>query len=174
MKVFVLAAAAAAVAMPASPATGTNENTIIVGAPTIPQWSRTVGAKLERNLRAIQATPLADVRIPSGVVSLRFHCSEEGVPTAIEYTQRSDSADLNAIARRSVAKLRNLHPLPAGVGDHQVFEATIIVASDRDQFDRQLAAFRERAAAQYALGSPRPNVLALAVGLNPQAHAYRL
>lgn len=165
MKVLVLAAVAAAFVVPGSSIARSPDDTIVVdAAPTVADWSNTVSAQLGRNLRAIASAPLQHTAIPTGMVSLRFHCNEEGRPTAIAFSHRSDSAGLDAIARRTVARLRNMHPLPAGVGEGQVFEATILVASDSYEYGRQLAQLRQR---QLDARGQSPQVLALVTALNP-------
>ena len=169
MKVLVLAAVAAAFVVPAASSARSSEDTIIVGAaaPTVADWSSTVSAQLNRNLRAIAAAPLQHTVIPPGMVSLRFHCSDEGKPTDIAFSHRSDNAGLNAIARRTVSRLRNMHPLPAGVAEGQVFEATILVASDGREYNRQLALLRQRQ--QDVRG--QAEVLALVTAFNPSTRA---
>lgn len=169
MKVLVLAAVAAAIAVPGASSARLPEDTIIVGAPpTVAVWSSMVSGQLDRNLRAVASAPLQHTVIPTGVVSVRFHCSDEGRPTAIELSQRSANAGLNSIARRAVSRLRNMHPLPAGVADGQVFEATILVASDSYEHNRQLAALRQR---QQESGGQTPEVLAFVTTLSPSTRA---
>ena len=152
MRLIALAAIAAAIGVPTSSAAN-QDHTIVVGnAPTVAQWSNTIGSKLERNLSRMPATP-------EGMVSVRFRCSEEGRPTAIKMWQTSDSARLDDVARRTVANLKSMHPLPQGIGEDQVYEATIIVAATQYDLDRQIKQL------QIALATrgPTANVLAFVV-----------
>jgi periplasmic protein TonB len=148
MKLVTLAVIAAAIVVPNSTKANTSHSDIIVAAPSVAEWATNVGAGLRRNLSTISAKPLRHTKLPDGLVAVRFKCSEDGTASAIEIAQNSSSSNLNAAARRAVSRLRHMHPLPAGIGENQVYEAVISVASDSYEFDRQMAKYREARAQQ--------------------------
>lgn len=153
MKVLVLAAVAAAISAPAPVAAKQNNNLIaIVAAPSVEEWSETVSARLLRNAQQVPSNR-------RGVALVRFRCSDEGRPTAVEMYQGSGNRRLDRLAMQAVTNLRGMHPLPAGIGKEQVYEAAIIVAPTQYQLDREI----KRMALARSTGGSDPAVFALTV-----------
>jgi hypothetical protein len=93
--------------------------------------------------------------MPEGLMAVRFKCSDNGRPRSVQISMHSGNADFDASGRQMIASIKNLHPLPAGVGHDQVFEATIQVAGSLAEYNHQLARWHQhqilaRAASQQA------------------------
>lgn len=69
-----------------------------------------------------------------GLTQVFFECGPDGKPAKIRLGRKSGVFS-GATARRAVANLRSLHPLPQGVPHDQIFLANVIVAADREQFE---------------------------------------
>lgn len=136
MKVFVIAAVAAAFVVPSN-ALAKQSNEIVVAVPSVAEWSDAVGEKLDRHLRVMRPAFL-----PDGYVTVRFRCSDNGKPREVRVSGDSGNLDLAFLGQMAVRRLSNMHPLPAGVGPNQVFEAQIIAASSHYGYERQLAKLR--------------------------------
>lgn len=134
--------------------------------PSITAWSSAVSQDLDRSLTAIASAPLQHRRLPNGFVSVRFRLNEAGRAEAIEIARKSGSAELDGIGRRAVARLQSVHPLPAGVGKDQVFEANIVIAADAVEYAHHLAALRRRQETLMALRK-EDRVFAFAVIAGP-------
>jgi TonB family protein len=157
MKLIVLAAVAAAVTVPATSSADQSDSVIVVGArPTVAQWSNSVSERLTRNLRTVM--PASS---PEGLVSVRFMCSENGQAQGIKVARSSGDTRLDSAGRAAVSRLRNLHPLPMNVGEHQMFEARIIAAPSRYSLDRQLAELSRDDARLAAASTGQPLVLTI-------------
>ena|SRR5690606_8582551 len=128
-------------------------------APTVIEWSKATSEKLQRNLRALLTVPRSRETLPQGLVVVRFNCSDNGAPSAMTFSRRSNSSSLNRLAMRTVVRLKNMHPLPEGIKEGQVYEAVISLASDEEQADRQMLDYQRTLASR----SGKHEVLALVV-----------
>ena len=110
---------------------------------TLAAWSTRVESALDHNL--YYPTAMGG-RIPgSGVVRVKFNCSESGRPDKVSLFTSSGDPDLDSAALRSVRRIASLHPLPDGMGHGQQYVATILYARSYEDYDGQIA--RMRAAA---------------------------
>jgi protein TonB len=98
-------------------------------------WSARVQKALDHNL---QYTPqLGPVTSPgTGVVWIKFNCSESGRPDKISLSRSSGDGMLDREAMRAMSRVATLHPLPTGFNHGQRFEAMVVFASD--PFDARL------------------------------------
>jgi len=143
MKIIAYAALAAAGLAPVASTAKTDNSIVVSSAPTLDQWTGQVGAMLDHNLATIAYPPLTPASLPEGVAAVRFMCGPDGKPTAVALSQKSGSFRLDNIAMRTVANIKTLHPLPAGIGPDQQYEAVIVLANDQQDLDRRLTRYRE-------------------------------
>lgn len=102
----------------------------------------------------------------SGIVRIRFTCSEEGKPDNISFYSSSGDSRLDRRAWRAVSRIKSLHPMPSGVSDKSIFQANIILAKNQREFYR-LYSELEKMENQRIASSPREKDV-LALGVDPQ------
>ena len=163
---MVLCAACAGVVLAAIPAAGATQGEVVVrpDAVSMKNWSGRVSRDLERNLAYPRMGPAGFD--PEGVVRVDFRCSEDGRPTDATVARRSGQRRLDLAALRAVARIRTMHPLPAGIGPDQRYAAVVVFARTEESRDRELAAFGEET--RLAQAGPGGRAVA-SVGLAPPA-----
>ncbi len=132
----------------------------------VAQWAATISRKLDSTLRYPRM--LTGQAPPSGIVSVRFQCAEDGRLTNIALARRSGSRALDQAALRAVARINSLHPMPSSVAKDQSIQANLVFALDEDSLDRQLDQLRRESEGRFATARDGNQILALNVGVrNP-------
>lgn len=139
---------------------------VVTASPSMTNWVETASRSLNSALARVDIS-----RSETGITYVQFNCDESGKPKNIR-TVRSQGYDsgLARVGRRTIGRIRSLHPMFAGARPNQLIEAAIIVADDQRQYDRLIAEASRHAREQNALwaarGLPNPVVsLAIAGGL---------
>jgi TonB family protein len=91
-------------------------------------WSSRVGGAIEREMRLPKRLGTADYE--QGMVDVTFLCSEDGTPTKVALARTSGSSRLDRAGLKAVERVGTLHPLPAGIGQDQVYRARMLFAID--------------------------------------------
>lgn len=156
MKRSALLAAGAAFLL-ACPAMAQDDDFLVVKArPTVQQWAAEISKSLETTMRY----PVAIGRsVPFGAVRVAFSCSEAGLPVDVTVVQGSRFRSIDAAAVRAISKLKSMHPLPAGIGPAQAYQADLFFARDENELRRM----QETWAASRHLAAKPANTVRLAV-----------
>lgn len=164
MKYFSLLASAVALLFPGVSAAQSAGNTVVVtGRPvTFARWSSDVTRNIERHL--IYPTPFANELPATGLVSIKFHCGEDGRPAAVTLFRKSGSHYLDSAAMYAVSRIKTLHPMPASFRTGQTFVANILFATDWADYDSQMTALRKEALQRNARYSDDGQAIALTIG----------
>lgn len=140
---------------------------IEVSAPTsVAAWRDNLARNLDYNLDNEIRQSTMTGSVPTGMASVRFTSGENGKPEGIELTRKAGDRRLNAMAKEAVAHIETLHPLPAGMDAGQVFVANIVVATDDDTFDRDLATLRAETQRQNRMAAGAVHAITFNVSAN--------
>lgn len=162
-----LLAAIAVIPFAYAPASAKSAGPVVVEAPLTPLaiWSRSMTKSIDDKL----AFPYqASARTLNGLVSVTFHCSDDGTPVGLKVLQRSGETSLDQAAMRAISRVKTMHPLPAGLRSDQKFQANIIFADSRTEYDRQLKVLARETAKRPALLMDTENTFVLGVTPRPQ------
>ncbi len=110
---------------------------------TLAAWSARVEKALSHTIT--YPTRVAGREVGSGVVRVRFSCSESGRPDRVSLYQSSHDPELDRLAVRAVSRMATLHPLPDGMTHGQQYVATILYARDRANYAAQVRQLRAAA-----------------------------
>ena len=112
--------------------------------PTLATWSRHVF----ENLSDVTTYPRPVAGRPdnTGIVAVKFNCSESGAPENVVLYKSSGHRDLDHATLRGVRRIASLHPLPAGVSHHQGIIIRVLYARTEDGAKRLAAKMRADAA----------------------------
>lgn len=82
----------------------------------------------------------------TGVVRVKFNCSEDGHTDKVEVARTSGSRMLDLAAANAVKRIAVMHPLASGMKTDQVYYADIVFASGEDRaYQRQMKSQQEAA-----------------------------
>jgi len=137
---------------PANPATA-----------TLAAWSTRVSAELDQKLPQPQMFP--GQPSPSGVVVIKFGCSETGAPSDVAIVKSSGSRSLDWAATQGIKRV-GLHPLPDGMVHGQRFQAAILFANSPEEARKLLIGMRKEAERQNSWFATRPQQTA-AIAIMP-------
>lgn len=84
--------------------------------------------------------------VHTGVVAVKFNCSETGAPAGIEIQKSSGHRDLDYATMRAVKRISTLHPLPTGLADNQKYIVRVLFADSIEDLQRKSAQMRAEAA----------------------------
>lgn len=132
----------------------------------VAQWVAGVSRDLENQLHYPRA--LLGRAPPEGIVSVRFNCAEDGRPVEIVLIRHSGANLLDDSALRAVARLKALHPLPAGLVVGQRVQANIFFAKSEYTLERQYERLRRETQKNLAAGKADNNLLAINLRLPAQ------
>lgn len=139
--------------------------TVVAKPLTLASWSKGVTNMLEDRLIYPESSDGAEP--PSGIVSIRFQCGENGAPTAITISRKSGARSLDYAAMRAVKGIKTLHPMPLNFKRDQQYEANILFATSLSDYATQLAQLRKEATSRNAWFSDGNRTIALNVGFQP-------
>lgn len=111
--------------------------------------------------------PMFRQAFATGVVQVKFGCSESGAPSDVSIYRSSKERSLDNEALRAVRKIASLHPLPQGFSAQQHYVAVIIFADDEDGMKRQMKAVRRYAEQRNAWLTRTGSSTAIAMGMFP-------
>ncbi|KQX19501.1 hypothetical protein ASD17_13355 [Sphingomonas sp. Root1294] len=113
--------------------------TTIAFAPWAQRISGTIGDQL------VYPRPMFGRESPSGIVQVKFGCSESGAPSDVSIYRSSKDRRLDSEALRAVRKIASLHPLPRGFSSDEHYVAVIIFADGEASMKRQMKTVRRDA-----------------------------
>ena len=133
---------------------------------TFEQWRNRVQQELGKHLQ--YPHPVLDQSLATGVVRVKFNCSESGRPDQVTLSKSSGSRALDRAALRAVSQIATLHPLPQSFAHGQAYQAMIMFDSEladgyQGRLDRMLA---EAAKTNQRFGNRK---VALVEALSPDA-----
>ena len=120
---------------------------------TLTAWSTRVSAELDQKLPQPQMLPGRPS--PSGVVVVKFGCSETGAPSDVAIVKSSGSRALDRAALQGIKRV-GLHPLPDGMTHGQRFQAAILFANSPEEARALLIGMRKDAERQNSWFATRP------------------
>lgn len=139
-RAFAAASAAACIIMSSG---ASSQTTAAAERVTLQQWGQRVGDELNRRMRYPQ--PLMGRRAETGMVKVKFNCSDSGRPDKVTLLKSSGSRVLDRAALSAVQRVATLHPLPDGLGHDQQYQATLLFESSQDRYDAMLKTIRSDA-----------------------------
>ena len=135
------------------------DNAIVVVSPSLEAWSAKVFKDLDQGLR--YPSSLAGMPVHTGVVAVKFNCSETGAPAGIEIQKSSGHRDLDHATMRAVKRISTLHPLPTGLSNNQKYIVRVLFANSAEDLQRKSAEMRAEAARNNAWFTRSGNVAML-------------
>lgn len=139
-RVFAAAFAAACVLTPGG---ALSQTTTVAERVTLQQWGQRVGDELNRRMR--YPRPMSGQSAATGVVKVKFNCSDSGRPDKVALLRSSGSRVLDQAALSAVQRIATLHPLPDGMRHDQQYQAVLLFESDQDRYDAMLKTIRSDA-----------------------------
>lgn len=139
--------------------------TVVAKPLTLAAWSKNITAKIEDGLH--YPSRMGSGRSVSGIVSVRFHCSDTDAPTDVVVYRKSGERSLDVAATRAVSQIRTLHPMPLNLKSDQQYEANILFAESYAESVDLMAKMRKEAIRRNAWFSDSSRAIALNVGFQP-------
>jgi TonB family protein len=102
----------------------TNHSTLV----TMAEWTKRMHRVLAHEIR--YPSPILGWEAGTGMVRVKFNCSESGRPDKVSLLKTSGNMMLDRAGLIAVRRMASLHPLPAGFKPTQKFEAIIVYAKD--------------------------------------------
>lgn len=135
--------------------------TIVVNSPrdAVAQWASAVSRDLDSSLRYPRF--LGNQQPATGIVSVRFNCSEDGRARNLIVTRHSGSRALDRAATQAISQIKSLHPIPDKLASNQSVQANIFFAEDESQLQQQTAQLRRERAASFAAGKGNDRQVAI-------------
>ena len=126
--------------------------TIVVTSPRdgVTQWAAAVSRDLDRSLKFQRF--MRPQQHATGIVSVRFNCSDDGRAVNLVVTRHSGSRVLDGAAIQAISQIRSLHPIPGELASNQLVQANIYFAADESELQQQQAQLRRERAASWAAG----------------------
>jgi TonB family protein len=76
--------------------------------------------------------------MPTGIVAVKFGCSESGAPSSVQLYKTSGNRRLDRAAMRAVSKIATLHPLPARLRHEQQYIVRVLFANSGSGAEREI------------------------------------
>ncbi len=142
MKNILLVAIATSFALSPIGIQAQNDDIVVSSSRSIDRFVQDVSRDLDRELNRpmMRSNPVTG----TGLAQVLFEAGPDGKPTNIKMYHRAGDVAVDRLARRAVAKIRSLQPLPRGVEQDQLYLANIIIASDTREFDELSEELNER------------------------------
>ena len=125
----------------------------------VTQWASAVSRDLDRTLRYPRF--LGPQQPATGVVSVRFNCSDDGRADNVVVSRRSGSRALDRAAIQAISQITSLHPIPGELATDQLVQANIYFAADESDLQQQKAQLRRERAASWAARKGDNHLVAL-------------
>ena len=147
-KGFAVAFAAATIIVPSGIAAqttviGTAAQTTPAERVTLVQWGERVNKELNKQIH--YPTLIGGQPFATGMVRVKFNCSESGRPDKVTLLKSSGSRALDRAAVAAMQHVATLHPLPDGMGHDQQYQAVILFETDQAAYDSGLKAMQAEA-----------------------------
>ena len=137
-------------------------NVVVAAPPTLDTWSNHLFKLLDR--RISYPAPLFGQAVNTGIVTVKFHCSDTGAPAGVTLFKSSGHRDLDRATLRGVQQIATLHPLPAGLKRDQVFVVRMLYADSAEAAREQIARMQAEAKRNNAwFGKGLPTTAALEI-----------
>ncbi|WP_375381469.1 energy transducer TonB [uncultured Sphingomonas sp.] len=107
---------------------------------TLVSWAQRVGHELNAHMH--DPFDMAGRERPSGVVRIKFNCSESGKPGGVAVYKSSGNPWLDRAALDAVRHVATLHPLPDGMSHQQRYVATLLFATSYEDYEEGIAKLR--------------------------------
>ena len=135
--------------------------TIVVTSPrdAVTQWAAAVSRDLDSALKYPRF--MGRQRPATGIVSVRFNCSDDGRADNVVVTRHSGSRVLDRAAIQAISQIRSLHPIPGELATNQLVQANIYFAEDESDLQQQKAQLRRERAASWAARKGDNHLVAL-------------
>jgi TonB family protein len=134
------------------------------GSITLAAWSARVSAALDRQLPNPEVLP-GESRY-SGIVVVKFGCSDSGAPSEVAIAKSSGSRSLDRAALQGIRHVATLHPLPDGMLHSQRYQAAILFAETPTEARRLIANLQKDAETRNSWFQPKPQQTA-AIAIMP-------
>lgn len=122
-------------------------------------WINRIETEVDRQLAAQRTGNRVD---RTGVVRVKFNCSETGRTDKVSVLRSSGSLDLDLAAAQAVRRVAVMHPLATGIRTDQVYFADIVFGTADNESYRHERALRRDAAAKTNAWFQAPGRAALA------------
>jgi TonB family protein len=139
----------------------TEDNAIVVVSPSLEAWSAQLFKDLDGKLQ--YPPSLAGMPLHTGVVAVKFNCSDSGAPAGIELQKSSGHRDLDFATMRAVKRISTLHPLPRGLTDDQKYIVRVLFSDSPEDMRAQSEKMRDEAARSNVWFTKGGNVAALEI-----------
>ena len=103
--------------------------------PELAQWVERIDAQLSDNLDRT-ARQVGD---SSGVVMLKFNCTEDGKAANVAVAKSSGNPRIDRAAIRAVNMVESFHPLPRGLGHGQPIMAVLSYDTSPREHEQRIA-----------------------------------
>jgi TonB family protein len=155
-----VAVAALALLAPGSlaPVFAQSTTVAVAAPPSLAAWSKRVFRDLDRVL--VDPSVLPGRSPETGIVAVKFNCSERGAPAGVALYKSSGSHRLDNATVRAVQRIATLHPLPARMMHDQQFVVRVLFANSEDSARQQVARMQDDAAKTNAWFGKDPTQLA--------------
>ena len=110
---------------------------------TLAAWSQRIGRELDKRVYWPHM-PFGQVE-NGDVVQVKFNCTDSGRPGEVAILKNSGNRWLDRAALAAVQHVSTLHPLADGISHQQRYVATLLFATDYDEYDRQVRLLRASA-----------------------------
>lgn len=110
---------------------------------SLQQWSQRVEKALDQQIR--YPTLMGGQPFATGLVRVKFNCSENGSPDKVSLAKSSGSGALDRAAIRAVKRIVTLHPLPDGMKHDQQYQAVLLFENDPVRHERAMKTVRDDA-----------------------------
>jgi len=164
LRLFILGTAAGAMLLPG--AVAARAAAVVSAPPTLAAWSTRVYRSLDDHL----VYPKGVLgRYSTGVVAVKFKCSEAGAPADIALYTSSGAHDLDEATLRAMRRIITLHPLPDGMPHNQQFIMRVLFADSPESAAQQIRQISREAATANAWFGKRATAIAGVIELAPPA-----
>ncbi len=165
MKNILLVAIAASLALTPTGMQAQTDDIVVSSNRTVNNFVDAVSRDLDRSLNRFSRSSANQTG--TGVAQILFECGPDGKPTNIKMYNGAGDIGVNRQARKAVANIRSLHPLPQGLTNDQLFLANIIIAKDSRQFDELSEELNERETNRIAAAKGDRKIFAFTLSKTP-------
>lgn len=165
MKKILFVAIAASLALTPTGMQAQTNDIVVSSNRSVNNFVESVSRDLDRSLNRFSRSTFNQTG--TGVAQVLFECGPDGKPTNIKMYSRAGDVGVNRQARRAVANIRSLHPLPRGIDQDQLYLANIIIASDARQFDELSEELNERETNRIAAAKGDRKIFAFTLSKTP-------
>ncbi len=164
MKKLLFVAIATSLALTSTGMQAQTDDIVVSSDRSVNKFVEAVSRDLDRSLNRFSRSSFNE---GTGVAQVLFECGPDGKPTNIKMYSRAGDVGVSRQARRAVANIRSLHPLPQGLTNDQLFLANIIIAKDSRQFNELSEELNERETNRIAAAKGDRKIFAFTLSKTP-------